>query len=74
MKIKDITPKVETIFSIELTENQLKLLSLIVGDTTVYNLKELVDTNELDCNTEYSVEMEDEFTQNLYNLIVDAID
>ena len=63
MKIKDITPKVETIFSIELTENQLKLLSLIVGDTSDYDLKVLVDTNQLDCK------MEDNFTQNLYKVI-----
>lgn len=41
MKFTNITPPVETIFNIELTENELKLLLCIVGNVDVETLERL---------------------------------
>jgi hypothetical protein len=44
--IKDITPKVARKFSIELTENQLKVLGIMLGDIVPADIKRIIENND----------------------------
>lgn len=66
MNITDITPTIMKTFSIELNENELKLLGLIVGNISNNELKELIKN----ANTFNPVKYDENFSDTLYNKII----
>ena len=66
MNIKETTPTIEKTFNIELNENELKLLGLIIGNISNYDLKELITSTD----NFNPVQYDENFTDTLYAKII----
>jgi hypothetical protein len=69
MKITDTTPKPERTFTIELTENELKNITLIIGQEAPYNTIKMIKENH------WAVEVLGEMTycDSFYDTFKDAL-
>jgi hypothetical protein len=75
MNIREITQPIERKFSIELTENQLKLLGYIIGNTSEDLLRNWVNTDMGSITHSHLgiARMENNFSNILYVMIMNTV-
>jgi len=74
MKITNITPPTERIFTLELTENELKYLGLIVGNTSSVTIENLIEEKSWKICNLPGIKSDEEFACKFYNMIVDTFE
>lgn len=74
MKITNITPPTERIFTLELTENELKYLAMMVGDTDVKEMESLIEEKSWKLDLLPGIKSDETFAYKFYNMVVDTFE
>jgi hypothetical protein len=72
MKITNITPPSERIFTLELTENELKYLGLIVANTNFVTIENLIEKKSWKINQFPGIKSDEKCSMRFYSMVVDT--